>query len=447
MELLTHGLAWVGGLAAVNGSIQEYLRPIMLSLVGLAGVVSTFFIILGGIQYITSSGKPERLEHAKKILRNALLGLILVIAAGTLTAILTSAYQDAGGSSIENVPALTPVDAEDGGGGITEILINAIIGLFKHIVNTAASPFINALDYFTQSTPLMADNPAVFRLWLTVLGIANALLVVVLALMGFHVMSAASLGLDEIEFKHLLPKFAATFLFMNMSIFAIDAIISLSNAIISALQGAYSSLSVWDALNGVADTADGQGLVALMVMVVFMILSMILLVYYVTRIVTLYVGAILAPIVIMLQLIPGFKDFASTAIRTYITTVFILLVHVVILTLAATLFEGLRRDGVDQPYDPIMANVVGIAVVLALLKTQGVMMQMSYVSGGQRAMRKLGSEFMNGVGFLGGTIKSTGRNATGPGPKQDSFNPKNGGMTTNNYKSLPIPKPIKESYK
>lgn len=445
MELLTHATSWVGSFAAVNGSVQEYLRPIMFSLVGLAGVVSTFFIILGGIQYTTSSGKPERLEHAKKVLRNALLGLVIVIAAGTLTAILTSAYQDAGGSTLENVPALTPVDTADGGGGITEILINAIIGLFKHIINTAASPFINALDYFTQSTPLMADNPAVFKLWLTTLGIANALLVGVLALLGFHVMSAASLGLDEIEFKHLLPKVGATFLLMNMSIFAIDAVISLSNVMIDALRGAYEYLSVWDALSSVASTADGQGLVALLVMVVFMILAVILLVYYVTRIVTLYVGAVLAPVVILLQLIPGFKDFASTALRAYVTNIFILFVHVVILTLAATIFEGLRQEG-DTPFDPVMTNIVGIAALLAVLKTQGTMMQMSYVSGGPRAMRKLGTEFMHGVGFLGGTMKAGGRKLAG-NTAQDSFTPRNGGPNVNTYRTTPKPKPIKEGYK
>jgi len=446
MELLTHVSSWVGGFAAVNGTVQEYLRPIMLSLVGLAGVVSTFFIILGGIQYITSSGKPERLEHAKKVLRNALIGLILVIAAGTLTAILTSAYQDAGSSSLENIPSLTPVDVEDSGGGVTELLINSIIGLFKHLIEKMATPFINALDYFTASTTLMADNPAVFKLWLTVLGIANALLIAVLALLGFHVMSSASLGLDEIEFKHLLPKFGATFLFMNMSIFFIDAIISLSNVMIDAIRGAYLSLSVFDALLGVADTADGQGLAALLIMVVFMILAVILLVYYVTRIVTLYVGAVLAPVVIMLQLVPGFKDFASTAIRTYVATVFILFVHVVILTLAATLFEGVRMEGAEQPFDPVMSMIIGIAALLALLKTQGVMMQMSYISGGPRAMRKLGNEFMHGVGFLGGAMKFGGRKAMGPEPKPDTFTPRNGGRTTNTYKSSVANKPIKEGY-
>jgi hypothetical protein len=372
----------------------------MFSIVGLAGVVSAFFIVQGGIEYMTSSGRPEKLEHAKKILRNALIGLVMVIGAATLTAILTNAYQDSGASVVENIPSLTPVETDTGGGGITEVLINSIIGLFKHIITTAASPFIGALEYFTQSTPLMAENPSVFKLWITILGIANALFVVGVALLGFQVMSATSLGLEEVEFKQLIPKLIFTFLLMNMSIFAIDAIISLSNAMISAVSNAYSSLTVWDALTGVADTAGGQGFVALLIMVVFLILAAILLVYYVMRIVTLYIGAVLSPLVALLQIIPGFKDFTSTAIKVYVSNIFVLFVHVIILTLAASLFDGLRQEGAEQVYDPVMAMVVGVAVLIALLKTQGVMMQISYVSVGPRALRRLGNDFMHGVGYL-----------------------------------------------
>ena len=406
MDFATQAATWVAQFAAINADVQNYLKPLMLSLIGLAGVVSTFFIITAGIEYMTSAGHPEKLDHAKRVLRNAVIGLVIVIAAGTLTAILSSAYNDAGGSNITNIPALTPVDTQDGGGGITEVLINAIIGLFKHIIEAAGKPFISALDFFTHSTPLMADNPSVFNLWLTVVGIANALFVLVVALLGFHVMSAASLGLDEIEFKHLLPRLGATFLLMNMSIFAIDIVISLSNIMIKAIENAYNSLNVWDALGGVADGAGSQGLVALLVMIVFMILAAILLIYYVMRIVTLYVGAILSPVVIMLQVLPGFRDFTATAIKTYFTTVFVLFVHVIILTLAASLFNGLRNDGAEQPYDPVMAMVIGIASIIALLKTQGVMMQLSYVSVGPRALRKLGGQFINGVSYTSNKVKA-----------------------------------------
>jgi type IV secretory pathway TrbL component len=222
---------------------------------------------------------------------------------------------------------------------------------------------------------------------------------------------------------------------MNMSIFAIDAIISLSNAMISAIETAYGSLSIWDALKSVADTAGAQGFVSLLVMVVFMILSVILLVYYVMRIVTLYIGAVLSPVVALLQVVPGFKDFTMTALKVYVSNIFVLFVHVIILTLAATLFNGLRLEGADPPYDPVMAMIVGVAALITLLKTQGVMMQMSYVSVGPRALRRLGGEFMNGVGYLsskaGSSRKLAGQEVT-VGKSTGKSKPRN--VTKEGYK-------------
>jgi Type IV secretion system pilin/TrbL/VirB6 plasmid conjugal transfer protein len=391
---------------AAHSVMQSFVTPLMVTLGGLATLVCTFFLVMSGIQYMTSKGSPEKLEHAKRIMRNALIGLVIVLAAGTLTAILSHAYGSTGGAGIQNIPSLNALDTKEPGPGIVDILIKAIVGLFKHIIESAAAPFIKALDFFTHSTALMAQNPSVFKLWLTVAGIADALFVVAVALMGFHVMSAASLGLDELDFKHLIPRLSLTFLLLNTSIFAIDAIISLSNVMIRALEAAFSSVSVWDVLSKIVSGADGLGLVALLIMIVFTILSVILLVYYVMRLVTLYIGAVLSPLIILLAVLPGFKDFAVTAVKTYLTTIFVLFVHVIILQLAASLFAGAITNSPGAEPNTLMAMIIGIATLITLLKTQGVMMQMSYVSTGPRALRKLGDQFMTSVSYTTNIYKT-----------------------------------------
>lgn len=397
---VAEALTWVGSFAVVNAQVQEYLRPIMFALVGLAGAVSTFFLVVGGIEYMTSSGKPEKLEHAKTTLRNALIGLVLVIGAASLTAILQGAYSDNSATqTFSDAPVLEPVEVDSGGGGVTEILINSIIGLFKHFIESAASPIINAVDYFTQGTPLMADNEGVFNLWLGTLGIANAIFVLVVALLGFQVMSTSTLGLDEIEFKHLLPRLGITFLLMNMSIFAIDAVVNLTNVMITAITGASGTTSVFTTLSDVMSDAGNQGMVSLLLMIVFIVLSAILLVYYVARIVALYVGAVLSPLVVLLQVVPGFRDFTASAFKMYVATLFNLFVHVIVLAIAATLFVGLTGPD-DGGFDPLMSLVGGIAAIFTLLKTQHVMMQISMASTGTKAMRKMSGQFLNGVSYL-----------------------------------------------
>ena len=81
----------------------------------------------------------------------------------------------------------------------------------------------------------MAANPNVFDLWLAVLAIADGLFVLVVAALGFNLMSATSLGLDEIDFKHVLPQIGLIFLLMNSSIFVIDTVLGLSNGMINAI--------------------------------------------------------------------------------------------------------------------------------------------------------------------------------------------------------------------
>jgi Type IV secretion system pilin/TrbL/VirB6 plasmid conjugal transfer protein len=405
---------WMADMQASTSVISGYISSLMLMFGGVATLVATFFLITSGFQYMTSRGEPEKLEHAKKVMRNALVGLVIVFAAGTLTAILTHAYSSSANTTTQSFPTFNAIETPSDGFSITDLLIKAIVGLFKNIIQAAAVPFLKALDFFTHATPLMAQNSGVFSMWMVMVGIADALFVLLIGILGFHVMSASSLGFEEIELRHMLPQLALGFLLINTSIFAIDMIVELSNIMIKAVEAAFSTTGVWDVLTLIVNKADGLGLAALMVMIVFVILSVILLVYYVTRLVTLYIGAVMSPIVILLALLPGFKDFAWTAMKTYITTIFVLFIHVVVLQLAASLFGTALGGGIDPitglptPPNSLMAMILGIATLLTIIKTQGFLMQIAFVSTGPRAMRKLSGQFMNGMSYTAGKIRSGG---------------------------------------
>jgi hypothetical protein len=392
-----HQLTTLADTSAVTNAMQLVVMPLMTALSAIAGLICVLFLTIGGISYMTSSGQPDKLVHAKKVIRNSLVGLIMVLSAVSLTAILTHAYGESTSGITQTVPSLNAVKPASTSLSLVDVIIKAIVGVLQNIIESVASPFINALQYFTTATPLMAANPSVFNLWLAVLAIADALFVLVVAALGFHLMSAASLGLDELEFKHMLPQLGLAFLLMNSSIFAIDTTISLSNGMIDALRAGFGDLSVWQSLISITQHSSGLGLAALLIMVVFVVMSVILLIYYVGRLITLYLGAILAPLIVLLWLLPSFKDFAANAIKTYLTTIFVLFVHVIILELAASIFTSLIADGPNKTPDPIMALIVGLSTLVALLKTQGVMTQLTYASIGPKAVRRLGVQFVNGV--------------------------------------------------
>ncbi|HEY1835215.1 MAG TPA: hypothetical protein VGG13_00115 [Candidatus Saccharimonadales bacterium] len=423
--------------------MHSFVDPVIGTMCVVASLVCAFFIATGGYHYMTSSGKPDNLENAKKIIRNALIGLVIVLGAATLTAILSHAYGSPSTGATQQMPALSPIQPQPAGGGLADVLIKAITGLLQNIVESIANPFMKALNYFTGNTPLMAANGSVLKLWLAIVGITDALFVLVVALLGFHVMSYATFGMDEIEFKHLLPQIGLVFLLFNTSIFVIDGVIELSNAMIHALNAVFPTPSVWGTLSKVAKESGSLGIAALLIMVVFLALSVILLVYYVGRLVTLYLGAILSPLLVLLWIVPGFKDFVETAIKVYLVTIFVLFIHVVILRLAASIFAGLVATGPNHTPDPLMALIVGLATVIALLKTQGVLMQLSYVSIGPRTARKLGGQFATAVSYVadkGKQAVSTARDRSSSQPSDNKGSSSTNGNDTSSSSGTAAPR-------
>jgi len=405
-------LSLLANASFASDAMRDYVTPIITTLCGLAGLACTFFLVNGGIQYMTSSGNPEKLEHAKKIIKNALIGLVLVLAAATLTAILSHAYSSSGATPTEKFPTLQPIQPADDGVSFWNVLIKAVVALLRNIVQSVGEPFLNALGFFLSHTPLMGDNASVFNLWLAIVGITDVLFILVVALIGFKVMGVSTFGLDEVEVKHLLPQIALTFLLINTSIFLIDAIISLSNGMIYAIRSGFPSTDVWAVLAQITKQSADLGVAGLLVMVAFLVLSVMLLVYYVLRLVTLYIGAILSPLVLLLYLLPGFKDFAITALKTYLTTIFVLFVHVVILLLAASLLSGVVDGDTSGQPNTLMALIVGLATVVALLKTQGVMQELSYAASAPRAAREMSGAFMKGVSYTMKAAKLPYKTAT-----------------------------------
>lgn len=410
--LLDTPLALFASAKAATYVMQSYVAPAIVTLSAVAGLVSTFFLVVGGVQYMTSSGSPQKLEYAKKTIKNALIGLALVIAAAALVGILSHAYNDSGTAlSTAKLPDLTPVTPNKG--NFVGAIVSAVTGFLNVIVQAAAGPFLTALEFFLKGTPLMADNSGVFNLWLTVVALADVLFVLVVALLGFHIMSFSSLGFEEGDIKQLLPQFAVAFLLMNTSIFAIDAIINLSNVMIRAVSSGGEVATVWIALEDVMHISAGLGVVALMILVAMLVIALLLLVYYVSRLMVLYLGAVLSPLIILLWLIPAFKDFAHTALKAYLVTIFVLFVHVIILTIAGLMLAGITDGNLNGQPNSLTALLVGLAAMVALLKTQGVMQEFSYAASVPRTARELAGSFIRGMSATRTTVMAPYRLAGG----------------------------------
>ena len=72
--------------------------------IGIAGVVSVVFIVIGGITYMTSSGDPTKAKKAKETILYALIGLVIVALSEAIVAFVFSTITDANENALTNMP-------------------------------------------------------------------------------------------------------------------------------------------------------------------------------------------------------------------------------------------------------------------------------------------------------------------------------------------------------
>ena len=59
--------------------IYKLIGNVIKILLSFVGLLSVIFIVVGGIFYILSTGDPKRIQRAKSIITNAIIGLIIAL--------------------------------------------------------------------------------------------------------------------------------------------------------------------------------------------------------------------------------------------------------------------------------------------------------------------------------------------------------------------------------
>jgi len=197
----------------------------------------------------------------------------------------------------------------------------------------------------------------------------------------------------------------------------VDVLISLSNAMLSALRAGFPTVTVWDTLRTATENSGNLGLAMILVMIAFVVIAVMLLIYYVGRLLTLYLGAALSPIVALLWILPATRDFATGLVKRYLVTIFILFVHIVILQLATSFFAGMVIASGGTQTSPLMSMAVGIAALVALLKVEGVTGQYMAAATAPRAMRQVARQISATTSKFVGGAKAANNSAAGKAVK------------------------------
>lgn len=75
----------VAGYAGTEPSLPAIVGKVIQALLGVVGVVFLVLTVYAGIMYMTAGGDTAKVDKAKKIITNSVLGLIIVIGAYAFT--------------------------------------------------------------------------------------------------------------------------------------------------------------------------------------------------------------------------------------------------------------------------------------------------------------------------------------------------------------------------
>ena len=90
-----------GGLGAIgsqaygeNGAPQKNIQTVVASLVkiflGFLGIIFVVLLIVAGFRYMTAGGDEDKVKGAVKQIRDAIIGLVIVICAYSITVFITT---------------------------------------------------------------------------------------------------------------------------------------------------------------------------------------------------------------------------------------------------------------------------------------------------------------------------------------------------------------------
>lgn len=85
---------------ATETSLATYIGRVLQVIFGLLGVIVVLLIIYGGFIWMTAGGDPDKVNKAKKIIYNAIIGLVIIFAAFAITTWLMGIFGRGGGGGI-----------------------------------------------------------------------------------------------------------------------------------------------------------------------------------------------------------------------------------------------------------------------------------------------------------------------------------------------------------
>lgn len=80
-----------------QASASDLIIFIINIALAIAGLIAVFFLIIGGFRYITAAGNEDASEQAKKIILNAIIGIVVIILSFVIVRVISNALTTGAG--------------------------------------------------------------------------------------------------------------------------------------------------------------------------------------------------------------------------------------------------------------------------------------------------------------------------------------------------------------
>ncbi len=130
-----------------SASLMEMIVRLIRTALGFLGIIAVCFVIYGGFKYMTSGGETKRVEDAKKIITNALIGMVIILFSFAIVQFILGVVVGAGSNGGIN-------GGGGGGGGGGAFPPGGGSSLYLSSVNTECSESLRNLQLqmvFTQT--------------------------------------------------------------------------------------------------------------------------------------------------------------------------------------------------------------------------------------------------------------------------------------------------------
>ncbi len=75
--------------------LKESISAIINVILGFLGILATVIILLGGFKWMTSQGNSEKVDEAKNLIKNGIIGLVIIFSAFAISSFVISSMFEA----------------------------------------------------------------------------------------------------------------------------------------------------------------------------------------------------------------------------------------------------------------------------------------------------------------------------------------------------------------